>query len=378
MIEARAAHDALRATVAHRHAIEARQVRIAVVRSVLRVFDLLRRTHHFLQSRVVVGVRREHAVVDARLAVFLSRHLHFEHFLVLEQPHDVDHFLGLEPDPVQVLRAEPVRLEFHVASVTTHEGRAGGIGDVRKVAAAGEDADDHGADARGGGARLLADRVARGDVADLVTEHRGEFGLGVEVRHDAARDVDVAAGQRKRVDVGAVEHRERVLQVRTVARRRDALADGVDVLLQHFVVVAAVLLEDLRMRLAPDLDLLRLAHQHHVLAARDRVGGATSRAHDREHGEQCSGEPRARAGHGRLRIGVVPESRVRPDGQKVPGEARHGGAFRQSAGRPKRTRRPQAPRCTSRRTGRRQALAAYFLRKRSTRPPVSTIFCLPV
>src|SRR3990170_6883888 len=42
---------------------------------------------------------------------------------------------------------------------------------------------------------LEADRlthgVARGDMPDLVTEHRSEFGLGVEMRHDAARDEDV-------------------------------------------------------------------------------------------------------------------------------------------------------------------------------------------
>ena len=38
----------------------------------------------------------------------------------------------------------------------------------------------------------------------------------------------------------------------------------------------------------------------------------------------------------------------------------------------------RAPRRESKSNWSRQALAAYFFRKRSTRPPVSTIFCLPV
>ena len=66
-------------------------------------------------------------------------------------------------------------------------------------------ADQRRADAGGSGAGLLAHRVTRGDVADLVAEHGRELGLGVEVAHDAARDVDVAARQREGVDLLAVE-----------------------------------------------------------------------------------------------------------------------------------------------------------------------------
>ena len=50
-------------------------------------------------------------------------------------------------------------------------------------------------------------RVARGDVADLVTEHAGQLGFVVEIREDAARHVDVAARQRERVDRGTVDDR---------------------------------------------------------------------------------------------------------------------------------------------------------------------------
>ena len=101
----------------------------------------------FLEARVVVRVRGEHAVIDVRLAILLPRHLHLEHFLVLEQAHDVDHRLGLVADPLEILRAELVGLEFHVASVAADQRLPGHVRDVREVAAAGQDADQRGADA---------------------------------------------------------------------------------------------------------------------------------------------------------------------------------------------------------------------------------------
>ena len=67
--------------------------------------------------------------------------------------------------------------------------------------------------------------VPRGDVADLVADHAGQVGLAVEVGHDAARDVHIAAGQRKGVDLGAVEHREGPRQVGPLRLARQAQAD---------------------------------------------------------------------------------------------------------------------------------------------------------
>ena len=61
-------------------------------------------------------------------------------------------------------------------------------------------------------------------------EHGLELRLVIEVVHDAARDVDVAAAGGERVDLVAVEHRERVRQLRTLARLGGALADFIDVL----------------------------------------------------------------------------------------------------------------------------------------------------
>ena len=85
------------------------------------------------------------------------------------------------------------------------------------------------------------------DVADLVAEHGRELGLGIQVVHDAASDVDVPAAGREGVDVLAVEHRERVLQLRALARLGGALADFVHVGLQLRIVVdAAELLQQHR------------------------------------------------------------------------------------------------------------------------------------
>ena len=54
---------------------------------------------------------------------------------------------------------------------------------------------------RGGRTHLLY-AVTRGDMTDFVTEYAGQFGFRVQITHDAAGDVDVAAGQCKGIDFG--------------------------------------------------------------------------------------------------------------------------------------------------------------------------------
>ena len=68
-------------------------------------------------------------------------------------------------------------------------------------------------------ARVLLRGMTRGDVADLVAEHAGQLRLVVQIRQDAARDVDVAARQREGVDRGAVDNGERPRQVGPVRQR---------------------------------------------------------------------------------------------------------------------------------------------------------------
>jgi hypothetical protein len=166
-------------------------------------------------------------------------------------------------------------------------------------------------------------------VGDLVAQHRGEFGLGVEVGQQAAVDVDVAAAGGEGVDRALVHHRELPLEVGHVAAARDTLADLVHVVLDGLVFVDAVVADDLVVGAARGFTLAGLGAEDDVAAAGGGIAGAGDEARARrERGEED--------------------------------EAGAGGH-----------RRPHAP------AGQRPA-AAYFLRNLSTRPAVSTIFCLPV
>ena len=71
--------------------------------------------------------------------------------------------------------------------------------------------------------------VARGDMADLVAKHAGHFRLVDGKAQQAAGDVDIAAGQRKGVDVRGIEHGEGVFDVLALGGRRHELADAVDI-----------------------------------------------------------------------------------------------------------------------------------------------------
>jgi hypothetical protein len=57
--------------------------------------------------------------------------------------------------------------------------------------------------------RDLLRRMPRRDVPDLVPQHRRQLRLGVEVGHDPAGDVDVAAGECERVHQRIVHHPKR-------------------------------------------------------------------------------------------------------------------------------------------------------------------------
>ena len=108
-------------------------------------------------------------------------------------------------------------------------------------------------------------------MADFMADYAGEFCFRVQVAHDAARDVDVTAGQGEGVDLRRIDDGERVLQAGPVAFFRQTLADVIHVFLQRLVIVDAVLLAHLDVFLAPDLDFLRLRHGDEVRIAGDRV-----------------------------------------------------------------------------------------------------------
>ena len=94
-------------------------------------------------------------MVHARLAILLARTLDLEHLLVLEQPHHVDHRLGVVTEIIDVPGAKRVGLELHVATVAGDQCRARDIGDVGEAPAACKHRDQRCPDAGRGGAGLL-------------------------------------------------------------------------------------------------------------------------------------------------------------------------------------------------------------------------------
>ncbi len=199
-------------------------------------------------------------------------------------------------------------------------------------------------------ARMLArmlrpcpfDTCLRGDVGDLVADDGGELGLGVHVGQQAAEDVDVAAAGGEGVDRAVVEHGEVPFHVGHVAVAGDALAHGVHVVLDGLVFVDAVELGDLVVVLAGgfDLALRRPCLWRWCWRARWR-------------GRQNGRRPRRRASGPR---------RARPAGDLYVVWSTGASEAAPSPGADQRA----------------AVLAAYFLRNLSTRPAVSSIFCLPV
>ena len=98
--------------------------------------------------------------------------------------------------------------------------------------------------------------MARGDVADLVTQHGGQLGLGVQIGEDAAGDIDIPAGQREGVDLRGIHHQKLVLQTGAVTGLGQALADVVDIALQDGIVISAVLRAYFLVFAAPGADFL--------------------------------------------------------------------------------------------------------------------------
>ena len=130
---------------------------------------------------------------------------------------------------------------------------------------------------------LLAYLMARAYMPDLVPEHRGEFSFVVQVREDAAGDIDIAARKRKGVDFLAINDSEVPLQLRPLAGVCQFLADLVDVILQCLVLVDAVELDDLLVGLAALLDLTLLGHQRDIGVTRGWVACAACDKHGAAH-----------------------------------------------------------------------------------------------
>ncbi len=246
-----------------------------------------------------------------------------------------------------------VRLELGLAAVAADDRGARQVGQVGELGNAGE---DRGRRAREPGQRrllFLGLHVLCADVADLVAQHGRELRLVLHVGQDAARDVDVAALGRKGVDVVGVDDREMPFEVGASADLGEFLADPLHVFLQLQVVVHAHRLDDLGVHRLRLLDLagrlLRLLDLGFLACGADafcflrRGCRYARRARDEERGG-AEGQQLA----WQLRHVILPVQLRRAGGGKVD--------------------RPTPP----------IYFRPYFLRKRSTRPPESSIFCLPV
>ena len=84
------------------------------------------------------------------------------------------------------------------------------------------------------------------DVRNLVAEHAGQLGFGLDQRERAARDVHEPARRRKRVDAVGVEHDERPRQLRPRRLLGQHRADERDVLVDRRVLHDAEPLADLQ------------------------------------------------------------------------------------------------------------------------------------
>ena len=274
--ELAAASETLFAAFAKGHAVYRLQVAVATVVAIAALMaggDL----PDVGQPLVVAGVRGQPAGRLRRRPAGGACVVGGELFLALQHADHVDHVLRVVAVARQVFGAELVGLQFLVATVVGHVARGRGLRDLAgglcraADAAAFEYRAEHGGRQHAQAGALLPrgalGAMARRDMADLVADDTGKFGLAVQIRHDAARDVDVTAGQCKRVDLGAVEHRERPLQVGAVRLRRQLLPDTVDVGLQPHVAHRAVVGQDLLVCLAAFGDFFLLAHHRAFGAA---------------------------------------------------------------------------------------------------------------
>ena len=163
-----------------------------------------------------------------------------------------------------------------------------------------------GADAVGARLRVLED-----DVRDLVRQHRRQLALVVGQRQDAARHVDVAAGQREGVDDGAVEDGDGEFGVGLVGRRQQFADD----LRQHDLgrpvgVDAAIGSDDPGIFACPDdvvLGIARVGDERRQRAGARRHRGARTE-HARAAGEDREGSQDQQAGHGARAHGTASTS----------------------------------------------------------------------
>ena len=232
-----------------------------------------------------------------------------------EQPF---HALGIPAVRRCVRHAEPIGLELIFAAVLEEQHAERDLRESLKGLRLGhENSENREAAAGQRLARVGRGLMARVDMTDLVAEHGRQLRFVAQERHDAAREIDVAAGQRERVHRRLVDDRERPRQVRPVRRLRQPVADTADVPLQLGVFIEPHLLADFGVSLLPELDLFRLGHQDDLTPARSRIRrAAAGDHHDQERPEEFH-DDLAGTGSARVRGGLKPAATCRAARSRV-------------------------------------------------------------
>ncbi len=253
--------------------------------AVLHLADGLGDALHAVLRLRVRGEPVGHAVAIARLGNPRERH------------EERGHLLRIPPALRGVLRAQRIGLQLVVAT-EFHEHHAGAdfgeIGKRRDLR--NEDAADEHAKRRAHAARVLRRRMARRHVTDFVSEDPDQLRFVVQIREDAARDVDEPARQREGVDRRRIDNREAPRKIRPLGALREPHPELLHVSLQLVVLVQAHLLAHLRIELAAEADLLLLAHEGDLALAGHRIGGARRQQNRGDKGEEES--------HGRFSVSV--------------------------------------------------------------------------
>ena len=170
------------------------------------------------------------------------------------------HRRRIEAAAAQVAHAQHVRLQLLRARIPFH------VGAGRELREIGIAVDDHAeqcrAEVRDHAVAVALGAVARRHMADLVGDHAGELRFVVGERHQAARDMDVAAGQGEGVGFGAVEHDEGEGRFGLLGGLLNPPAQIRNVALERRVVVeTAQRLHQLGMLLGADAPLFLGRHQ---------------------------------------------------------------------------------------------------------------------
>ena len=175
----------------------------------------------------------------------------------------------------RVLHAHTIRLALVVSPVLEKRDAHADRSDVAEGARRRhEDAEREQSKLAAGRARVLLRGMPCRDMRDLMAQHTRKLRLVVQVRQDAARDVDESARERKRVDGLVIDDGKRPRQVGPVRELRETMADVRDVSLQFRIVVHAHLSADFGVVLLADGNLLRFAQKRELAFACDGIGRA--------------------------------------------------------------------------------------------------------